>query len=94
MVIKTFVPQNPEPSIYGDWFVDEKHSKDKNQVIWFNGGWGKIASAGSTQYDIDKWHPELIINIGTCGGLRIKVKKYQVVLVEETIVYDLINQIG
>lgn len=89
-----FKPEKLEESVYGDWFINEKLSNENRQVIWFHGGWGKIASSASTQYAIDKWHPELIINIGTCGGFRKKVKKYQVVLVEETIVYDLIDRIG
>ncbi len=95
VVIETLAPQNPERSkIYGDWFIDENPSNKKHQVIWFHGGWGKIASAGSTQYAIDTWQPELIINIGTCGGFEGHTDIDEIVLVEETIVYDLIDRIG
>lgn len=95
VVIETLAQQNTEQSkIYGDWFINEKLSNEKWQVIWFHGGWGKIASSGSTQYAIDKWHPELIINIGTCGGFKGFVDLYETILVDETIVYDLIDRIG
>jgi len=93
-IIDHFKPEKLEKSIYGYWFIDEKLSDGKRKVIWFHGGWGKIASSGSTQYAIDKWQPELIINIGTCGGFKGKINKDQVVLINETVVYDMIDLFG
>jgi len=39
-------------------------------ISFFHSGWGKIASAGSMQYVIDKYSPDLIVNLGTCGGFE------------------------
>ena len=95
VLLDTVKPDELEESIYGNWFIKASlENTGKHQVIWFHGSWGKIASAGSTQYAIDKWHPELIINIGSCGGFEGFVENDEIVLVEETIVYDLIDRIG
>ena len=63
-------------------------------VVVFHGGWGKISAAGGTQYAIDRWKPDLLINIGTCGGFRGAINRGAIVLVEKTIVYDIIEQMG
>ena len=76
---------------YGQYFI---HYFDKEPVIIMHGGWGKIPSAASTQYAIDRWHPEVIINLGTCGGFEGEVDRDQIILAERTIVYDIISQIG
>ncbi len=47
----------------------------------FHSGWGKIASAGVIQYVIDTYHPELIVNLGTCGGFEGLVNLDEVVFV-------------
>src|SRR5512141_987287 len=44
-------------------------------ISFFHSGWGKIASAGSIQYVIDKYSPDLIVNLGTCGGFEDTVKQ-------------------
>jgi len=95
VLLETFTPEELEKSVYSNWFLETSlENTGKHQVIWFHGSWGKIASAGSTQYAIDKWNPELIINIGSCGGFEGLVENDEIVLVEETIVYDLIDRIG
>ena len=58
------------------------------------GGWGKIAAAASTQYAIARWQPQLIVNLGTCGGFAGSVQRGTVLLIEETLVYDIIEQMG
>ena len=64
-----------------------------DQRVWFlHGGWGKIAAAGSTQYAIDRWKPQRIINIGTCGGFKGLIDVGQVILVNKTIIYDIHDQ--
>ncbi|MBN2333917.1 5'-methylthioadenosine/S-adenosylhomocysteine nucleosidase [Candidatus Bathyarchaeota archaeon] len=63
-------------------------------VVFFHGGWGKIPSAASVQYAVDRWSPELIVNLGTCGGFAGHVERDEVILVEKAVVYDIINQIG
>ncbi len=60
----------------------------------FHSGWGKIASAGVIQYVIDTYHPELIVNLGTCGGFEGLVNLDEVVLAEKTFIYDIVELMG
>jgi adenosylhomocysteine nucleosidase len=63
-------------------------------ISFFHSGWGKIASAGSMQYVIDKYSPELIVNLGTCGGFEPAVRQGEMILVEKTYVYDIVELMG
>ena len=63
-------------------------------VVIMHGGWGKIPSAASAQYAVDRWNPKLLVNLGTCGGFRGEIEQYQVALANKTAPYDIINQIG
>jgi hypothetical protein len=36
-------------------------SVERERVLFFYGGWGKVAAAGSTQYVIDHFHPSVLI---------------------------------
>jgi adenosylhomocysteine nucleosidase len=81
--------------VYGEWFTYEITAPDQSmEVIFVHGGWGKISAAGSAQYLIDRWKPELIINLGTCGGFSGEVERGSILLVERTIVYDIFEQMG
>ena len=60
----------------------------------FHSGWGKIASAGAMQYVIDKYSPDLIVNLGTCGGLEGVVEQGDVILVDKAYVYDIVELMG
>lgn len=57
-------------------------------------GWGKIASAGMMQYVIDHYSPDLIVNLGTCGGFEGLVNQGDVILVAGTFVYDIVELMG
>ncbi len=57
----------------------------------FHSGWGKIASAASMQYVIDHYSPDLIVNLGTCGGLEGMAKRGDLILVDHAIVYDIVE---
>jgi len=79
----------------GEWFIDNIQVFNRNESIrYFHGGWGKISAAASTQYVIDQWNPNLLINLGTCGGIKGEIAKGAVVLVDRTIVYDIFEQMG
>ncbi len=65
-----------------------------HEVQFFHSGWGKIASAATMQYLIDHHKPDLIVNLGTCGGFEGVVKQGDVLLVEKTIVYDIVELMG
>lgn len=76
---------------FGEWFTA---SINHVSCPFMYGGWGKISSAASTQYAIQTWHPEVVVNLGTCGGFEGQVKKGQVLLVDRTIVYDIVEQMA
>ena len=66
----------------------------KRQITFFHAGWGKIASAGAIQYLIDHYEPDLIVNLGTCGGFEGVARQGDVILVERTFVYDIVELMG
>ena len=76
------------PSPFGEWFVQSR----PYPVIFFQGGWGKISAAASAQYVIDRWQPDLLVNLGTCGGFEGEVERGEVILADQTAVYDIIEQ--
>jgi len=67
---------------------------NNKSVILFHGGWGKISAAASAQYVIDHFKPDLLVNLGTCGGFAGHIETGTVILVERTLVYDIIEQMG
>ena len=71
-----------------DMVIQDEH------ISFFHSGWGKIASAGSMQYVIDKYSPDLIVNLGTCGGFEDAVKLGDIILVDKTYVYDIVELMG
>lgn len=97
-----------QKSPYGEWFYTKllpagspdqvaglkATSAAAPPLIFFQGGWGKVAAAGSTQYAIDRWSPDLLINLGTCGGFEGMIARGEIVLVEKTIIYDIYEQMG
>jgi len=88
---KIFPDTEYQESPYGQYFVEEINGEP---VVIMHGGWGKIPSAASAQYAIDRWNPKLIVNLGTCGGFRGEIEQYQVALADKTVPYDIINQMG
>lgn len=60
----------------------------------YHSGWGKIASAGMMQYVIDHDRADLVVNLGTCGGFEGLVDLGDVVLVERTFIYDILELMG
>ena len=94
-ILGLFPNAEPHPSTFGQWFVAQLSIDDRDEpVLFFHGGWGKIAAAASAQYAIDRWTPDLLVNLGTCGGFEGEIEKGTVVLVERTLVYDIVEQMG
>jgi adenosylhomocysteine nucleosidase len=80
---------------FGEFFPSEvKIGAQRKSVVYFHGGWGKINAAASTQYALDRWHPVLLVNCGTCGGFEGDVRVNDVLLVHKTVVYDIVEQMG
>jgi len=94
--IRGFFPgTEADASPFGEWFVhDVRIGKKAEGVIFFHGGWGKIAAAASTQYVIDRWAPDLLMNLGTCGGFEGEIERGTIILVEKTVVYDMVDLMG
>jgi adenosylhomocysteine nucleosidase len=67
---------------------------DVRPLTYFHGGWGKISAAATTQYVIDHFQPNLLVNLGTCGGFEGHIARGTVILVTKTIVYDIIEQMS
>lgn len=84
-----------QQSPFRQWFITDLDIKGNiEKVLFLHGGWGKIAAAASTQYVIDHWSPEILINFGTCGGFEGEIQRGTIILVERAIVYDIIEQMS
>jgi adenosylhomocysteine nucleosidase len=78
-------------SPFGEYFfANVQHER----VLFFEGGWGKVAAAGSTQYVIDHFKPGRLINLGTCGGVEGRVKRFDVVAPDRVVIYDISETMG
>jgi adenosylhomocysteine nucleosidase len=73
---------------YGEYF---QAALNDTPVTFFHTGWGKTASAGSLQHILDVYTPDLVVNVGTCGGFRGVVDRGDVILVERTFMYDIVE---
>ncbi len=96
-ICQIFPKVKMQSSPMGDWFdttVGEDEGQPGRPVIFFHGGWGKIAAAASTQYVIDRWAPQLLVNLGTCGGFEGEIGRGTILLVDRTVVYDIVEQMG
>jgi adenosylhomocysteine nucleosidase len=78
-------------SPYGEYFFA---NVERERVLFFQGGWGKVAAAGSTQYVIDRFKPARLINLGTCGGVEGRVRRFDVVAPEKVVIYDIAEAMG
>lgn len=63
-------------------------------VRFIHSGVGKIAAAAAAQYALGCWKPELLVNLGTCGGFAGAVARGQIILAERTLVYDIYVQMS
>ncbi len=73
---------------------DIKVGEQRLHLVFLHGGWGKINAAASAQYAIDRWRPNVLINLGTCGGFEGVVELGEILLVTRTIVYDIVEQMS
>lgn len=86
-VKEILTPVEIKTSPFGECFTVES-------LTYFHGGWGKISAAASAQYVIDHFLPDLLINLGTCGGFAGLVEGGTILLVTRSIVYDIIEQMS
>lgn len=82
-------------SPFGEFITAEVAAAGKKRaIVYLHGGWGKISAAASAQYAIDRWHPALLVNLGTCGGFEGRVQPNDVLLVRKTVIYDIEELMG
>ena len=85
----------PESEIRQSAFGESAYlTLDTRHLTLYHSGWGKIASAAMMQYVIDHCTPDLIVNLGTCGGFEGVVNQGDVILVDKTFVYDIVELMG
>jgi adenosylhomocysteine nucleosidase len=90
-VVKEILPSvEIESTPMGEFF--DLALRNGQSARFFHGGWGKVSAAATAQYVIDHFAPELLVNLGTCGGFAGQIEKGAVILVERTILYDIIEQ--
>ena len=87
--ISILKPAACEMSPYGEFFSIESGGEYSENIMFFHGGVGKISAAGSAQYVIDKFSPGFLINIGSCGGFEGAVRRGDIIMADETVVYDI-----
>jgi len=91
-VVKPLFPSaQTQTSPYGEYFFGNVGSE---RVLFFHGGWGKVSAAGSTQYVIDRFHPARLVNLGTCGGVEGRIKRFDTVAVDKVVIYDIAEAMG
>ena len=95
-IVKTVYPRAAyRRSPWGEFFESTVRAGGRERaVVFVHGGWGKVAAAGSTQYAIDRWKPALIVNLGTCGGFGGDIRRFDVILADRTIIYDIKEAMG
>jgi adenosylhomocysteine nucleosidase len=70
------------------------HQVGASRGVVMRGGWGKIDAAASAQYGISRWRPSVVVNLGTCGGILGQIERFDTVLAERTVVYDIAERMG
>jgi adenosylhomocysteine nucleosidase len=90
-VAELFSGSAMERTPYGEFFY---HDSGGSRGVVMRGGWGKIDAAASAQYGISRWRPSVVVNLGTCGGILGQIERFETVLAERTVVYDITERIG
>jgi len=69
----------------GEYFETEINNK---KCIIYHSGPTKTKAAAACQHAIDKWSPEIIYVLGTCGGVSENLEIFDVILANQTVQYD------
>ena len=85
-VLHHALPSIQHPTPYGNWF---SQNIVHFSVILMHAGWGKVSTAGACQFAIDAFQPQLMVNLGTCGGLEGLAELGEILCVSETAFYDI-----
>ncbi len=60
-------------------------------IVATTSGLGKVMAAATTQFLLDRFTPELLLNFGSCGGLAPGLAIGDLVLAERVVEYDFIS---
>jgi adenosylhomocysteine nucleosidase len=91
-VVKSLLRDSePHSSLLGEYLEASLQNRD---LTFFHGGWGRVSASATTQYVIDRMQPDLLVNLGTCGGFEGRIAQGTIVLVERTIIYDIVEQMA
>jgi len=90
-VAELFPGATMERTPYGEYF---HYNSGPWQGIVMHGGWGKVDAAASAQYAIARWRPSVVVNLGTCAGIVGQIERFETVLAERTVIYDITERMG
>lgn len=90
-VAELFSSSTQERTPFGEYF---HYNSGACRGIVMHGGWGKVDAAASAQYGIARWRPSVIVNLGTCAGIVGQIKRFETVLAERTLIYDIAERMG
>ncbi len=76
---------------YGEYFFENLGGQ---RTLVAQGGWGKVSAAASAQWIISSFNPSSILNLGTCGGIEGRIKRFANVLATRTLIYDIKEAMG
>jgi adenosylhomocysteine nucleosidase/adenosylhomocysteine/aminodeoxyfutalosine nucleosidase len=76
---------------FGQYF---KRSINGHTGTFYQSGDTKTRSSAACQYVINRWHPDAIVNLGTCGGVSSKIQKLDLIMADRTVQYDCIIRFG
>jgi adenosylhomocysteine nucleosidase len=62
------------------------------RLTFVHGGWGRVSASATAQFVIDRLQPGLLVNLGTCGGFQGRIQRGTIILVERTVIYDIVEQ--
>jgi nucleoside phosphorylase len=80
-------PRNLAFYPYGEFF---NHFIMDEPCLFFCSGDTKTKSAAACQFAIDHWYPEILLVLGTCGGVAEHLNLLDVVVADRTAQYDCI----
>ena len=72
----------------GEYFNQEIQN---NQCLIYHSGPTKTRAAAACQYAIEKWKPDVVIVLGTCGGVSENLKIFDIVMANKTVQYDCLD---
>jgi adenosylhomocysteine nucleosidase len=89
--VQALEPARIETTPYGEAFTLTVAGE---RVLVLHGGWGKIAAAASAEYAVARYQPDLLINLGTCGGIAGRIARGETIVVTRTLAYDIEESMG